>query len=182
MTFLNTNDTAILIIDIQEKLLNAVFNKEIIAKNAEIIAKTSNILNIPVFITEQYPQGLGCTITSIKANLSDNTKFYEKTAFNALIDENLKNDLNETKIKNIIVLGIETHICVYQTVDALIDTGLNVTVINNACGSRSSFEYETALNLMQKNGATIKSTEMIIFELLKTAKHPDFKAIQALIK
>ena len=81
MTSLKAENTAILIIDIQEKLLNAVFNKDILQKKAEIISKASNILNIPVFITEQYPQGLGITIPSIKENINTDTKFYEKVAF-----------------------------------------------------------------------------------------------------
>ena len=182
MTALNTDNTVILIIDIQEKLLKAVFNQDALAKNAEIVAKASNILNLSVFVTEQYPQGLGETIPTIKEYLPKQTKFYEKTAFNALANEDLRKALKASNVKNIIILGIETHICVYQTVSSLIEEGYNVIVLNNCCGSRDIFEYNTALNFMQNIGASIKSTEMILFELLKTAKHPDFKSIQALIK
>lgn len=182
MSILNTTDTAILIIDIQEKLLNAIFNKETVAKKSEILAKATNTLGIQAFVTEQYPQGLGQTVELIKANLNQNTQFYEKTAFNALCDENLYNNLKELNIKNLIVTGIETHICVHQTVDALIEKGFNVTIAKDCCGSRFEYEYESALKVMSQNGANIKTTEMILFELLKSAKHPDFKAIQSLIK
>lgn len=182
MSITTIENTGLLIIDIQEKLLNAVFNKSIVEKKAQIIAKASNILKLPIFVTEQYPNGLGETVELIKTNLSQDAKFYEKTAFNALLDENLCDDLQNKNIKNIIVTGIETHICVHQTVDALLEKGYAVTVLSDCCGSRNQDEYISALNVMSKNGALIKSTEMVLFELLKTAKHPNFKEIQALIK
>ncbi len=175
---LNQDDVAILIIDIQEKLANAVFNKEIVLKKAEIITKAASILNIPVFVTEQYPQGLGETVKDLKQN----AKVYIKTAFNALSDEKLLNELKSTGKKQVIVLGIETHICVHQTVASLIENGFDVTAISDACGSRSENEYEYGLKNMNQNGAKIKTTEMILFELIKGAKHPNFKEIQALIK
>ena len=177
-----TANTAILIIDIQEKLLNAIFNKELVSKKSEILAKSAQILELPVIITEQYPQGLGQTFETIKASLPKNTVYYEKTAFNALTDENLCKNLQDLQIKNIVVLGIETHICVYQTVMSLLEKGYNVTVLKDCCGSRCENEYQSALEVMLNNGAQIKTTEMVLFELLKTAKHPKFKEIQTLIK
>ena len=182
MSLLNTSDTAFLFIDIQEKLLRAVFNKDIVEKKVEILAKATNILNLTSLITEQYPQDLGQTIENVKNNLGKNSYYYEKIAFNALEDANLLTKLQALSIKNIIVTGIETHICVYQTVEALIEKGFNVTIIKDCCGSRCETEYLSALDLMSKNGVKIKTTEMVLFELLKTAKHPDFKAIQNLIK
>ena len=182
MSILNTENTALIIVDIQQKLLNAVFNKETVEKNSKILAKAFNILEVPVFVTEQYPQGLGPTIEEVKTNLSSRTVFYEKVAFNALCNDNLYNDLLKNDIKNIIICGIETHICVHQTVEALIQKGFNVTVIKDCCGSRNEQEYLSALNVMTHSGAYIKTTEMVLFEILKTAKHPSFKEIQALIK
>lgn len=182
MTNINTENTAILIIDIQEKLLNAAFNKEIVSKNAGIITQAAKILNITTFITEQYPKGLGETIEIIKENKTEKTFFYEKTAFNALYNQDLCNKLKNLKIKNIIIAGIETHICVYQTIIALLQDGYSVTVIKDCCGSRKENEYISALDILSKNGAQIKTTEMFLFELLKTSKHPNFKEIQALIK
>lgn len=175
---LNQNNTIILIIDVQEKLTNAVFNKETVIKKAETLSKAAEILNIPVIFTEQYPQGLGETINSIKKNGTT----YIKTAFNALEDFNLLEELNKYNKKQIIVFGIETHICVYQTVLALISNKFDVTVIKDACGSRNEFEYNSGLECMKDLGAKIKTTEIALFELLKTAKHPNFKEIQSLIK
>ena len=175
---LNQEKSLLLIIDIQEKLLNVVFNKDLLEKKSKILSKACDILNIPVYITEQYPQGLGETIPSLKkAN-----NVFIKTSFNALCDENLLKALEDSGKNQIIIMGIETHICVHQTVAALLDNGFSVTVVKDACGSREESEYSNALNYMNQCGADIKTTEMILFEFLKTAKHPNFKEIQALIK
>lgn len=178
---LDSNNSVMLIIDIQEKLLNASFNKEQILKKSVILAKTAKILNLPLFITEQYPRGLGETINEIKAENTDG-KYFEKVDFNALTDENLLNTLKQLNKKQIILFGIETHICVHQTANALIENGFDVIIARDACGSRKEEEYSFALEQMKSYGVNIKSTEMILFELIKSAKHPNFKELQALIK
>ena len=178
---LNPENALLLIIDIQEKLINATFNKDIIEKQAYKIAVTAQKLNIPTIITEQYPKGLGSTIELIK-NTIKNAYYFEKTDFNALTDKEFCNKINSLQKKQIILMGIETHICVHQTANELIKNGFDVTIIKDACGSRAESEYLSALDYMKTYGCKIKTTEMIIFELLKTAKHPNFKEIQALIK
>ena len=90
--------------------------------------------------------------------------------------------LERLKCKQVVVIGIETHICVHQTVDALLKKGYEVAVVLDACGSRKDYEHNYALNYMKNSGAKIKTTEMAIFELLKTAKHPNFKEIQGYVK
>ena len=182
MNSLNQNECVLFIVDIQEKLVNAVFNKDVLLKKSEVLAKASTILEVPTLVSEQYPKGLGETIPVVKSFLSSDTKYYEKTAFNALADENLINDLKTLNKKQVLVVGIEAHICVYQTVQALLEQGFDVTVIADSCGSRYEVEYNSALDSMKALGAKIKTTEMVLFELLKTAKHPKFKEIQALIK
>lgn len=173
------NNSAFLFIDIQEKLVN-MLKKDTVAKKAEILAKTANILNIQTLLTEQYPKGLGQTIDSVKQNLNKDSQIIEKTSFNALNTEGV---LKELKTKeNIFLLGIETHICVYQTAIALLKEGFNVFVIKDACASRETDEFIAGINLMEKEGAKLLTTEMVIFELLKSSKHPKFKEIQALIK
>lgn len=179
---LNEKNTLMLIIDIQEKLLNATFNKNIIDKNISILAQTSKLLDIPTIITEQYPKGLGSTVSLIKNNLNNDAIFYEKMDFNALTNNEIDNLLKIKNKKNILIFGIETHICVYQTIQDLLSKNYNVTVIIDACGSRSEFEHKNGLNNIKDLGAKVKTTEMVVFELLKSAKHPKFKEIQALIK
>lgn len=183
MTILNQEDSIVLIIDIQEKLLNAVFNKAVVEKKSEIISKTASILDLPVYVTEQYPKGLGSTVNTIAENLNkDRTEIYEKTSFNALFDLNLLSSLKKTGRNQIILMGIETHICVHQTAAALIENGFEVHLIKDACGSRSENEYRAGISRMEENGVHISTTEIALFELLKTAKHPNFKEVQALIK
>lgn len=129
MTILNTDDSLLLIIDVQEKLLNAVFNKELCSKKAEIIAKAANILGIPVIVTEQYPKGLGNTVEPLKSKLGDNVQYFEKTAFSALDNQDVLNALEKANKKQVVIFGIETHICVSQTTAALIKSGYEVNVI-----------------------------------------------------
>ena len=176
---IKTENSAFLFIDIQEKL-TAMLRKDKAAKKAEILAKTAKILNIKSIITEQYPQGLGSTIPSVKYCLPDSAKFFEKTSFNALETDGVKESLGD--VKNIFIFGIETHICVLQTTLALLEKGYNVFVVKDACASRETEEFKAGINLMEKEGAKIMTTEIVLFELLKSSKHPHFKEVQLLIK
>lgn len=182
---LNTQTCALIIIDIQDKLVKAADRGEETAVNAEKLAKAAKILNLSTVITEQYPKGLGSTAAGIKENLQENTFIAEKTAFSALLEDNIFEKIQEMKsagVKQIIICGIETHICVLQTVQALRKEGFEVYVVRNASSSRSIDEHNAGLELMKQHGAYITTVEIVLFELLKTAKHPDFKAVQALIK
>lgn len=182
MTILNSEDSLVLIIDVQEKLLNAVFNKTSLEKRAKIIAGSAKILGIPVIVTEQYPKGLGSTVEELKSSLPENAQYFEKTAFSALENADVLNAIKSSGKKQIIIFGIETHICVSQTTNALINEGFEVSVIKDACGSRSELEYSAGLNRMKENGAHILTTEIALFEWLRGAKHPNFKEVQTLIK
>ena len=179
---LNEDNTLLLIIDIQEKLLNAVFNKDKLEKNAVILAKTASMLKIPTIVTEQYPKGLGPTVNDLKTVLDEKVAYFEKCSFNALDEEPILERLKEHGKKQIILCGIETHICVHQTAKALIDSGFNVILVKNACGSRNIEEHTSAIEYMKDYGVNIKTTEMILFEILKSSKHPNFKDIQNFIK
>ena len=182
MTILNQNDSLILIIDIQEKLLNAVFNKEKLENRASIIARAASILNLPIIVTEQYPKGLGCTISGIKSVISENTKYFEKTSFSALDNSDILNEIKKSGKSQIVIFGIETHICVSQTANALLDNGYDVTLIKDASGSRTEFEHNAGIDRIKENGGHIITTEIALFEWLKGSKHENFKEVQALIK
>ena len=169
-------------IDIQEKLLNAVFNKEVVEKNSNIIAKAGNILNIPIIVTEQYPKGLGTTVNSLNSSLSAYAPHIEKVTFSCLDAPEFSKCIKRYKKKQVILLGIETHICVSQTANALVNTGYEVNVISDALGSRQKEQHEAGLERIRDNGGHVLTTEIALFELLKSSKHPNFKEIQALIK
>lgn len=175
---INAQNSTFLCIDVQEKLVG-MLEKDSAAKKAEILVKAAKILKVKTIVTEQYPKGLGSTIPEVKENLPEKTKIVEKTDFNALNSNEVCKEIG-LFTRNVFVFGIETHICVFQTALAL--RGYQVFVVKDACASRNIEEHNTALNLLEKEGAKIITTEMVLFEMLKTSKHPDFKQIQALIK
>lgn len=182
---LNIEDSALIIIDIQDKLVMASKYGAEVATNAAKLAKAANILGIKTIVTEQYPQGLGDTVTEVQEALSTEHEKFEKKAFSALLEENIANKITELKsdgIKQIALCGIETHICVLQTASDLISQGFEVYVVKDACASRNKKEYKTGLELLKQYGAKITCVEIALFEWLKTAKHPNFKEVQTLIK
>lgn len=185
MTINITEENSIfLFIDIQEKLVNMLKEdiKNNCIKNSSILAKLSNSLNIKSIITEQYPKGLGSTIEIIKNSISVDSLVLEKTTFDAMLTEEVKTVIENSQKTNVFVCGIETHICVFQTVLSLLNKNFNVFVVKDACASRKKEQYKTSINLMEKEGAKIITTEMVLFAFLKTSKHEKFKELQALIK
>lgn len=179
---LNTENSLLLLVDIQEKLLAAIKKSEDIRNNSVILAKAASILELPVVITEQYPKGLGNTIDRIKLNLPPDTDIVEKTGFNCFEADGFEAILEKHGKKQIIVCGIEAHICVHQTVTALLQKGYEVHVVKDAVVSRTKENYKAGLARMYADGAVQTTTEIVLFEWLKSAKHPKFKEVQGLIK
>lgn len=181
MNTLSAEDSLVLIIDIQEKLV-AALNKDVVVSNALKIATSANILGIPIIVTEQYPKGLGCTVQSLKDVLPQEAQIVEKTYFNALLEDGMLDKIKSYGKKQIVIFGIETHICVYQTASALIEQGYEVYVIKDACASRNKYEFKQGIDAMVANGAKISCVEIALFDWLKGAKNPKFKEVQVLIK
>lgn len=175
---LKASDALVIMIDMQEKLVNAT-NAENEVKQAEKIIKAAEILNIPVLVSEQYPKGLGQTLPELK---NDKQKYIEKTSFSLLKQEEALDMVRLFHKKQIILFGIETHICVYQTAMDLMKKGYEVYLIKDACKSRKEYEYNAGIDLMRQNGIKISCVEIALFELLESSKHPNFKEVQQLIK
>lgn len=178
---LSAQDSLVIIIDIQEKLV-ASLNKHKAVNNAVKVVNAASLLDIPILVTEQYPKGLGSTVPPLKAYLSENSQTVEKTYFNLLLEEGLKEKIKSYGKKQIVILGIETHICVYQTACALFEEGYEVYAIKDACASRDKDNFKQGIEAMRDNGIKISSVEITLFEWLKGSKHPKFKEVQALIK
>lgn len=176
---LNLQDSLLIIIDIQDKLVSAANNGAICADNASKLVKSAQILNIPTIITEQYPKGLGHTVSDIDKS---STKIIEKTYFSAFLEEDFREKILSANKKQIIICGIETHICVLQTAAHLQEQGYEVYVVNDASSSRNEANHITGLDLLRQYNVKITSTEIVLFQWLKTSKNPCFKEIQALIK
>lgn len=181
MNMLDKNDSLLLIIDVQEKLVNAL-DKSIVVTRTTTLTKAAKILEIPIVATQQYPKGLGLTVETVSQNFTPDTKIIDKTAFSAVKEEGFLNVLKSFNKKQIVVCGIETHVCVHQTVADLITEGFEVYVVKDACASRNKYEFKQGIERMQSNGAKITCLEIVLFEWLKDAKHPNFREIQSLIK
>jgi len=170
---------ALIIVDIQEKIINPVFNKDSITKNIKKLIDSYQILEENIFVSEQNPLKLGKTIPELLPKGGFNK--IEKMEFSlANIKEFLK-ELKNKKITNLIVCGIETHICIQQTVLDCLQKGFEVILISDAMGSRNRVDHEIALQRMMQKGAILTTTESIIFELCKTANRKEFKEIRKII-
>ncbi len=181
MNTLSAENSLVLIIDIQEKLV-AALNKDVVVSNSLKVASAAKSLGIPVILTEQYPKGLGSTVQPLKDVLPENSEIIEKTYFNALLEDGLLDKIKSYDKKQIVIFGIETHICVYQTASALIEEGFDVYVIKDACASRNKYEFKQGIDAMVANGVKVYCVEIALFDWLKGAKNPKFKEVQALIK
>ncbi|SHG60369.1 Nicotinamidase-related amidase [Thermosyntropha lipolytica DSM 11003] len=179
---LEREKVVLLIIDLQEKLMKVMKDREKVFKNTRLLIETAKTLNIPVILTEQYPKGLGPTCEDIKNALGDYPyEYLEKMSFTACTEE-LRQILSRLAKKYILVAGSETHVCVYQTVRDLCEDGYFVHVAKDAVCSRFDINHENGLQLMREAGGIITNTETIIFDLLKFSGTPEFKAISPLLK
>ncbi len=170
---------ALLIIDVQEKIIKAIFNKDAITKNIKKLVDAYQILEENIFVSEQNPFKLGATISELLPK-NGFTKI-EKMEFSlANIQEFLK-ELKNKKITNLIVCGIETHICIQQTVLDCLQKGFEVILVSDAMSSRNRVDHEISLQRMIQKGAILTTTESIIFELCKTANRKEFKEIRNII-
>lgn len=174
---LSVKDSLVLMIDVQERLV-ASLDKNIIVEKAQKIIDGAELLGVPVIVTEQYRKGLGNTVLPLSADI----QVVEKTCFNALLEDGMLKKIKAYGKKQIVIFGIETHICVYQTACALMEEGFEVYVVKDACASRNKYEFKLGIEAMRDAGAKISCVEMILFGWLEDAKNPKFKEVQALIK
>uniref|UniRef100_A0A7V4N429 Isochorismatase family protein n=1 Tax=Thermodesulfobacterium geofontis TaxID=1295609 RepID=A0A7V4N429_9BACT len=181
---INTEETLIIITDIQEKLIRAMDEdvvKEVI-KNNLILIETAKLFNIPIILTEQYPKGLGKTVEEIKKTLPLYEPI-EKITFNSFLEPNFEKKLNEYKDrKKVILTGMETHVCLWQTAIDLIKRDYAVFVPKDAVCSRRKLDWETGLDLIKSAGGIVTTTETLVFQILKRAGTPEFKKILELVK
>ncbi|HKS28891.1 MAG TPA: hydrolase [Pyrinomonadaceae bacterium] len=179
---LDLQHTALVIIDMQEAFRTKISDFAETSARIALVAHAAQRLNLPVIVTEQYPRGLGHTADEIRAVLPPALEAIEKTAFSSCGAQAFVNELERTGARHVIVCGIEAHICVNQTTHDLLARGLAVHLLTDCITARSKSNKQVALAKMQMSGAVPSSTEMALFELLRDAKHEQFKAIQNLIK
>lgn len=178
---LKVDETALVIIDVQGKLAKIMHQSGEMLRNLERLIKGAQLLDIPILWLEQYPKGLGSTAEEIKQHLTDNSPI-DKMAFSACKSNTFQEELKKLERKSMLVAGIETHICVYQTVSELLNLGKEVEVVVDCVSSRTLANKEIGLDKMKSLGASVTSVEMVLFELMGTAEHSKFREISKLIK
>ena len=178
---LEIQDCCLVVVDVQGKLAQLMVDKEALFKNIRILIQAAQILEIPILWCQQVPEALGPTVPEI-AELLTGLEPIDKASFSCCGQEQFNAQLNTLGKEQVLLCGIETHVCIYQTAMDLMEGGLDVTVIADAVSSRTEQNRQIALTRLAAEGAHVSSTEMALFELLKTAKHPHFKEIAKLVK
>lgn len=178
---LNCSDTLLLIVDIQEKLVRAMHAREELLVRAQQLVQGARVLNVPILVTEQNPKGLGATVPEIAAHLSG-VQPISKFSFGCCASEEFLHALRAGAARNVLMAGIETHVCVYQTARELLARGCHVEIVADACSSRTPENKQIGLDKMRAAGAAVTSVETALFELLKVAEGPLFKEILKIVK
>jgi nicotinamidase-related amidase len=209
---LEIQDCCLVVVDIQGKLAQLMVDKEALFKNVQILIQAARLLEIPILWCQQVPEALGPTVPEIATLLAGTrvepdaqrpfgsgppsergqdardthverlVEPINKASFSCCGQEQFNAQLNTLGKERVLLCGIETHVCIYQTAIDLMEGGLDVTVIADAVSSRTAQNRHIALSRLAAEGAHVSSTEMGLFELLKTAEHPHFRAIAKLVK
>jgi nicotinamidase-related amidase len=174
--------TALAIIDMQEAFRSKISDFVETAARIALVAHAAQLLNVPIIITEQYPRGLGHTAGEIRTVLPATLEVIEKTAFSSCGAPAFGAELERTGARHVLVCGIEAHVCVNQTTHDLLARGYQVHLLTDCITARAAYNKHIGLAKMQQSGALPSSTEMALFELMRDARHEQFKAIQKLIK
>jgi len=174
---------ALIVVDIQEKLLPPIFNKETMVKNSQLLIRLARILSIPAMVTTQYSKGLGATVPEI-ASLVAEVRTIDKLEFGCFGNDEFRAGLKKLPgdRNTVLLCGMEAHICVTQTALGALNDGYLVHVASDAIGARSEWNWKIGLDRMRAAGAVISSTEMMMYELLRCSGTPQFKELLPFIK
>jgi nicotinamidase-related amidase len=176
---MSRTNSALLVIDVQEKLVPAIENHERIVWNIRRLVDAANLLGVPVLATEQYPKGLGNTVEPLSSRLAS---VPEKSMFSCRECADIFEDLRNRSVTNLLLTGIESHVCVQQTALDCVTAGFNVFLAADAVGSRNDMDHEVALCRMEASGCFVTTTESAMFEWCETSQAPEFKSISKLVQ
>ncbi len=175
------DQACLVVVDIQGKLAQMMYEKQALFAQTEILVKAFTELNMPILWCQQVPEALGPTVESIQALLSDQQPI-NKACFSAWKHRDFQGHLIDSHRSQVVLCGIETHICIYQTARDLLENGFEVEIVAEAVSSRTAKNKAIGLDRIQKMGGQITSVEMLLFDLLETAEHSAFRALAKLIK
>lgn len=174
------DQTMLLVVDEQPKLMKTMENGELTVLNTLVLIKAFKEYDMPILATEQYPKGLGKSDQRLLEEIPED-KIYEKTIFDAATPEVL-DFIKENNITNVVVVGAEGHVCIYQTIRSLLDLGLNVFFVKDAISSYTEELKETSAQTLAEMGAVVVNTEMLLFDIAYDSKDSHFKVISNLVK
>ncbi len=166
----------------QQAFTGHIKHMDTVTQRCKLLIQAADLLGVPVIVTEQYPQGLGRTIDELQQVLSDNTEYLSKVTFSVLQNDTIKQKLLDTKRNQLLIAGIETHVCIAQTAMDAMEMGIRPYLAADAVSSRKKIDHKTALKRLIGAGATVTTTEAAIMEMTVSSKHPNFKAISKLLK
>ena len=178
---LNQKNTALVLIDIQEKLLQVMHEKDALLENLQKLVKGAKVLKIPIIWAEQNPKGLGPTVPELQALLSD-LQPIEKHSFSCCGRQTFVQQLKKAQCEQVLVAGIEAHVCVFQTAMDLRGLGYEIQVVRDCVSSRTAENMQIGLERVKDAGVVVTSVEMALFELLKIAEGDEFKQILKIVK
>jgi nicotinamidase-related amidase len=176
---MSATDTALLVIDVQEKLVPKIQGAAELVRNIAFLIDAAKLLGLPVLATEQYPKGLGATVTELRERLPARP---EKLHFSCCAVPSVVGDLRQAGRPKVVLAGIETHVCVLQTALDLLAQDFRVYVAADAVGSRYPLDHELALRRMERAGAVPVTSETAVFEWTGGAEHPQFRAVSHLVQ
>ncbi len=179
---IDRSDAILVVVDVQERMMNAINNADQVIDNVTRLVAGCRELGLPVLVTEQYPKGLGATVQTVQEALGDAYKPLEKMSFSATRDLDFMQAFEASGKEHILICGVESHVCVYQTARDLFNLGWTVEVVADAVGSRKESNKMIALQRLELHGVDITSVETALFDMMESADIPEFKAISAIVK
>lgn len=174
-------ETILVVIDVQEKLMPAMYEKESVEKQTVKLASGMEVFGVPRIVTTQYSKGLGQTIESVSNALGE-YKLFDKFTFSAYKDKDFRTALEESGRKTVVIAGVESHVCVEQTALDLVEAGYDVALALDCVSSRHEQSIKASVLTLSAAGVVITCAESILFDLMESAKAPEFKAISAIVK
>lgn len=182
MKYPDPSKSLLVLIDMQEKLLRAMTDPDACSARCGLLLQAASAFGMPVIVTEQYPKGLGPTVSDLAQRIPAGSPVIEKGAFSCFGEPLFAEALEKAAPESLILCGIEAHVCAAQTALDAVNRGLNVFAVRDAMTSRHVPDRESAFSLLQANGVQVLSAETLLFMLLRTSKHPAFKEISRLVK
>ena len=178
---MNAKGACLMIVDVQQRLLSVMDSPRAVMSGCTLMMKAAAVLDVPVVVTEQYPEGLGPTVEPL-AELAEEDAFFSKIQFSSARNPAIMGKIGSLEPEQIVIAGIEAHVCVLQTAIGLLDAGYKCFVAGDATSSRTAANHAAGMARLRESGAEIVTSEMVVFEWLEKAGTPEFKELSRLLK